>query len=112
MAFNWGQLGTNLSNVVTSITAAGVAPGSASFNSILASIGLSQNPNQTEELQLCASIMVAQSNPLLVSALTQKLATEQGIPPAAATLAMTLLAPGADIPKIVIEIETIIRQGG
>lgn len=112
MAFNWGQLGTNLSNVVTSITAAGVTPGSSSFNSILASIGLSQNPNQTAELQLCASIMVASGNPMLVAALAQKLATEQGIPPAAATLAMQLLTPGIDIGAKVIEIETVIRQGG
>jgi hypothetical protein len=112
MSFNWSQVGTTLSGVVTSLGAAGIAPGSTSFNSILASIGLGQNPNESAELALCSSIMVAQGNPMLVSALTQKLATEQGIPPAAATLAMTLLTPGANIPQIVIEIETIIKNGG
>ena len=112
MAFNWSQIGTNLQNVVTSITAAGVTPGSASFNSILAAIGLSSNPNKSAELALCSSILVAQGNPTLVAALSTKLATEQGIPAAAATLAMTLATPGIDIAAKVIEIETIIRNGG
>ena len=109
---NWSTIGTTLSGVVSAVTAAGVTPGSASFNSILASIGLGQNPNQSAELALCSSIMVASGNPMLVSALTQKLATEQGIPPAAATLAMTLLTPGTNIPQVVLEIETIIKNGG
>src|ERR1700677_4502397 len=110
--FNWSQVGTTLSGVVSSITAAGVAPGTSAFNSILASIGLGQNPNESAELALCSSIMVASGNPMLVSALTQKLATEQGIPPAAATLAMTLITPGTNIAQVVIEIETIIKNGG
>jgi hypothetical protein len=112
MGINWGNVGTTLGGVVTSITAAGVAPGSSAFNSILAAIGLSKNPNESEELALCSSIMVAQGNPMLVSALSTKLATEQGIPAAAATLAMTLATPGTNIAQVVIEIETIIRNGG
>ena len=109
---NWGNVGTTLGGVVNAITAAGVSKGTSGFNSILASIGLSQNPNQSEELAICGQIMIAQGNPVLVSALATKLATEQGIPAAAATLAMTLATPGIDIAAKVIEIETIIRNGG
>jgi hypothetical protein len=109
---NWGNVGTTLGGVVTAIANAGVQPGSSAWHSILASIGLASNPNQSEEMALCSSIMVAQGNPMLVSALSTKLATEQGIPAAAATLAMTLAAPGTNIAQVVIEIETIIRNGG
>ena len=112
MAFNWGSIGSTLAGVSSAIANAGVAVGSTSWHSILASIGLAQNPNQSEELALCSQILVVQSNPPLVAALAQKLATEQGIPPAAATLAMQFMQPGADVSKIALEIETIIRQGG
>lgn len=40
-----------------------------------------------------------------------KLATEQGIPQAAASLALTLTQPGVDIPTRVLQIEQIIKQG-
>ena len=49
---------------------------------------------------------------MLVQALTMKLVTEQGIPQDAASIAMTLLQPGVDIPQTIIEIETLIKQGG
>lgn len=109
---NWTSIGNTIGGVVTAISNAGVTVGSAGYNSILAAIGLSQNPNKSEELALCGSIMVAQGNAMLVSALATKLATEQGIPAAAATLAMTLATPGTNIAQTVIEIETIIRNGG
>jgi hypothetical protein len=48
----------------------------------------------------------------LTEALAMKLATEQGIPPSAAALAMTLGQPGVNTAQVVIEIEQLIKQGG
>jgi hypothetical protein len=78
--------------------------------SILAQIGMASNPNQSEEIAICQQIMIAATgNPALVSAIAVKLATETGIPPAAASLALTLGNAGVDIPTRVMQIEQIIK---
>jgi hypothetical protein len=110
MAINWSAIGTNLSGVASTLSNLGITGTSAS--QILGSIGLSANPNQSAELAICASILMGMANPVLVQALTMKLVTEQGIPQDAAALAMTLLQPGVNIPQTVLEIETLIKQGG
>lgn len=107
---NWSAIGSNLSGVQTTLSNLGITGTSAS--AILGSIGLSANPNQSAELAICGSILMGMANPVMVQALTMKLVTEQGIPQDAAALAMTLLQPGVNIPQTVLEIETLIRQGG
>jgi hypothetical protein len=109
MSFNWTSVGNTLSGITTALTAAGVT--STSIPGIMASIGLAANPNQAEEQALCSQIMIASGDPTLAAALATKLATEAGIPPAAATIAMTLGQPGVDIIGRVAEIEAIITKG-
>lgn len=111
MALNWSSIGSTLSGVATALGAAGLTPGSANFNSIMGSIGLAMNPNQSEELAICQQIIMYSANPMLLTNLVTKLMTEQGLPMAAAQLASTLLTPGTDIPTRVIQIEQIIKQG-
>ena len=110
MSVNWSAIGTSLSGVATTLNSLGISGTSAS--QILGSIGLAANPNQSAELAICGSILMGMANPMLVQALTMKLVTEQGIPASAASLAMTLLTPGTDIPARVLEIEQLIKQGG
>jgi hypothetical protein len=110
VSINWSNIGSQVSGITTALTAAGVS--SSSFGSILGAIGLSQNPNESAELAICQSILLAAANPALVSALAMKLATEQGIPQDAAALAMTLGQPGVNMPQVVLEIEQLIKQGG
>ena len=110
MSFNWANVGSIFGTLTTALSAAGVS--ATNMPNILAQIGAASNPNQSEELSLCSSIMVAAANPALVSALAMKLATEQGIPPAAAAAALQLATPGIDIDAKVLEIESIIRNGG
>lgn len=109
-SINWSAIGTSLSSVATTLNSLGITGANAS--AILGSIGLSANPNQSAELAICSSILMGMANPILVQALTMKLVTEQGIPQDAAALAMTLLQPGVNIPQTVLEIETLIKQGG
>jgi hypothetical protein len=92
MSINWSSIGSSLSGV----------------SSTLSSLGI----NQSAELAICSSILMGMANPVLVQALTMKLVTEQGIPQDAAALAMTLLQPGINIPQTILEIETLIKQGG
>lgn len=110
MSFNWSMVGSTISGLTSALSAAGVS--TASMPSILNAIGMSSNPNQSEELGLCSQMMVAMGNPVLVEALAVKLATERGIPASAASLAMTLTQPGVNIPQVVMEIEQLIKQGG
>jgi hypothetical protein len=110
MSFNWSSLGTTLSNLTTSLTAAGVS--STSMPNILQQIGLASNPNQSAEIALCSQLLQFAGNPGIESELVMKLVTEQGLPASAASLAMTLLTPGTDIPTRVLEIEQLIKQGG
>lgn len=110
MAINWTNVGNALGGITTALSAAGV--NSTSMASILASIGLASNPNASEEQMLCSQIIVASGNPMLAAALGMKLATEAGIPPAAAMLASTLGNPGVDIAARVMQIEAIIKAGG
>ena len=110
MSFNWSSIGSALSGITSALTSAGVS--STTIPSILAQIGLASNPNQSEEMSICSQIMIVAGNNDLVKALAQKLEIESGIPPAAAALAATLGQPGVDIPGRVLQIETIIKNGG
>ena len=110
MAINWTSIGSTLSGVSSTLSSLGITGQTAS--TILGSIGLSSNPNESVELQICQSILMASANPAMQQALTMKLVTEQGIPQDAANLAMTLLNPGTNIAQVVLEIEQLIKQGG
>jgi hypothetical protein len=110
MAINWSAVSSTLGGISSALSSAGV--GATSIPGILSAIGLASNPNQAEELTLCSQIMMAASNPTLASALAMKLATEAGIPPTAASLATSLGQPGVDIPGRILQIETIIKNGG
>ena len=109
MAFNWSSVGSVFSGISTALANAGVS--SASIPGILSSIGLASNPNQSEELLLCSQILMSSANPMLAQALSMKLATEVGLPPAAAALAVSLGQPGVDIATRVLQIEQIIKNG-
>lgn len=110
MAINWTSVGSTLSGLTTALTAAGVS--STSMPSILQSIGLASNPNQSAEMAICSQLLQFTGNPAVENELVMKLVTEQGLPQSAAALAMTLTAPGTDIPSRVLEIEQLIKQGG
>lgn len=110
MSVNWANIGSTLSGITSALTAAGVS--TTTIPNILSSIGLAANPNQSEEVSLCSSILIAAANPTLAGALALKLATEAGIPPAAAALAVTIGQPGVDIAGRVLQIEQIIKNGG
>jgi hypothetical protein len=110
MSVNWSSIGSTLSGLTTALGAVGVS--STSMPSILNAIGLNSNPEESVEIALCGQILTAIGNPQLTEALAMKLATEQGIPPSAAALAMTLGQPGVNTAQTVIEIETLIKQGG
>ena len=110
MSVNWSSIGSTLAGVSSTLSSLGISGTTA--QQILGSIGLSSNPNESAELSVCGSILMANANPMLMQALTMKLVTEQGIPASAASLAMTLLTPGTDIPARVLEIEQLIKQGG
>jgi hypothetical protein len=110
MSFNWSNVGSTLGGLTSALSAAGVS--SSSMPSILNAIGLSTNPNESDELALCSQILQAIGNPQLQDALAMKLATERGIPSSAAALAMTLAQPGVNVPQTVMEIEQLIKQGG
>lgn len=110
MAVNWGNIGSALSGVASTLATLNIS--GASAQQILSSIGLSANPNMNEELSICSQILQATGNVGLQNALAMKLATEQGIPIAAAALASALGAPGTDIAARILQIEQIIKQGG
>ncbi len=110
MSVNWTSIGNTLSGVSTTLSSLGISGSTA--QTILGAIGLSSNPNESAELAVCGSILMAAANPALLQALTTKLVTEQGIPNDAAALAMTLMQPGVNIPQVVLEIEQLIKQGG
>ena len=110
MAFDWAQLGTNLANLTSSLTAAGVTQ--AAMPNILQQIGLASNPNQSAEIAICGQLLQFSNNPAIEQQLVMKLITEQGLPASAAALAMTLIQPGVDIPSRVLQIEQLIKQGG
>lgn len=110
MSLNWSGIGSTLSGLTTALSAAGVS--STSMGSILNAIGLSSNPNESEEIAICGQLLTASGNVQLQEALAMKLATERGIPADAAALAMTLANPGVNAPQVVLEIEQLIKQGG
>jgi hypothetical protein len=110
MGINWSNVGSGLSTVMSTLSNLNISGSTA--QSILGSIGLASNPNESVELQICQSIMLAMAQPTLQQALVMKLVTEQGIPQDAATLAMTSSVPGANIPQIMLEVEQLIKQGG
>ena len=109
MSINWPQVGTTIANITSALTSAGVS--SSDVPSVLNVVGQLMNPSQSAELQICAQLLQFAGNPQIEGQLAIKLATENGIPPAAASLAMTLTQPGTDIPTRVLQIEQIIKQG-
>ena len=110
MSFNWSSLASNIGNLTSALTAAGVSP--ANMSVALGQIGALSNPSQAEEMQLCTQILLASGNPVMVEALTMKLVTEAGIPAAAAAVAMTLTRPGVDVVTTTLQIESLIKSGG
>jgi hypothetical protein len=110
MALNWTNIGNVFGGLTSALTSAGIS-GSA-LSGILQQIGFLSNPSESEELGLCKQILIVSGNPALVGGLAMKLATENGIPPAAASLATTLMTPGVEIPARVMQIEAIIKAGG
>jgi hypothetical protein len=110
MSANWSSIGSSIGSIATGLSSLGITGSTA--QSILGLVGLSTNPNESAELSICQSILMAQANPTIQQALLMKLVTEQGIPQDAAALAMTLAAPGANVPQIVLEVEQLIKQGG
>jgi hypothetical protein len=110
MAINWSNIGTALSSVTTAMTNLGITGTTAS--NLLGAIGLASNPNMSTEIAICGQILMFSSNPAMLEKLEMTLATEQGIPQAAAALALTLANPGVDIPTRILQIEQIIKNGG
>jgi hypothetical protein len=110
MAVNWGNVGNILGNLTKTLSAAGVS--ATNMPDILQQIGLLSNPNEKEELSVCAQILVFAGQPQMVAVLANKLASETGIPAAAAALAIGLVQPGVDVPARVLQIEELIKQGG
>ena len=110
MAFNWSSVGSIFGGLTSALTNAGVSAGS--MGGALTSIFAWSNPDYSQELEICQSILVASNNPGLVAALAQKLATEQGIPASALAVAMTLVQPGVDVTAKVLQIEQLIKSGG
>ena len=107
MSFNWSSIG---SAVQSALTAAGASAGTVTAT--LSALFAAQNPNKTEELSICAQILIASDEPALVAILAPKLAAETGIPVAAAHIALQLSQPGVDVAGKVLQIETIIKNGG
>lgn len=110
MSINWAGIAGNLSSITTALSNLNITGTTA--NSILSAIGLASNPNENEELQICAQILAFANNPAMTATLATKLATEIGIPQSAAAVALTLTQPGIDVAAKVLEIETLIKQGG
>jgi hypothetical protein len=108
--FNWTTFNAGLSGLTTALTNLGIS--SANMPSVFAAIGAASNPNKTEELAICSTILSNATNPAFVSVEATKLATETGEPQAAIALAMTLTQPGVNVAQTVLEIEQIIRNGG
>jgi hypothetical protein len=113
MAVNWTNIGNLLGGVSNALSSAGIV--GTTKNSILSAFGLAINPNESAELALCSQILLYSTNPAfsgLEAQLEMKLAGQQGIPPAAAALALTLSQTGIDVPTRVSQIEQIIKNGG
>jgi hypothetical protein len=110
MSINWANVAGSLNGITTALSNLNITGTTA--NSILSAIGLAANPNENEELQVCAQILMFANNPAMVVTLATKLATEIGIPQSAAAVAMTLAQPGVDVVAKVLQIETLIKQGG
>jgi hypothetical protein len=112
MAINWTTIGNNIAALTSALTAAGVS--STTMPSVLSTIGslFNSNPNEAAELALCAQILQFANQPALISELSVRLATEQGIPADAAALALGLTTPGVDVATRVTQIEQLIRSEG
>jgi NAD-dependent SIR2 family protein deacetylase len=111
MSISLGNFGSAFNSLRNTLTGAGVS--ATSLPGVITSItGLfNTNPNKADEIAVCTALIQFAGNPTMVAAEAMKLATEVGIPPAAAALAQTLTAPGANVPAIVLEIEQIINNG-
>jgi hypothetical protein len=110
MSFDWAAVGNVVGGLTTALTNAGVS--ATNMPNILAQIGMVANPNKSQELAICAQLLQFAANPAIEQQLVMKLVTEQGIPAAAAAVAMTLTQPGVDIVSKVLQIEQLINQGG
>ena len=73
MGFNWSSVGSIFSGITSALTSAGVS--ASTIPNIMAQIGLAANPNQSEEMNICAQIMIVAGNTDLVKALAQKAAS-------------------------------------
>ena len=110
MSVNWSNVGSTLSGLSTALGALGVTP--TNMGAVLSAIGTASNPNKSAEIAICAQLLQFAGQPAVESELAMRLATEQGIPVQAASLALTLTQPGTDIPTRVLQIEQLINQGG
>lgn len=109
MAFNWSSIGSTLKSALSTV---GGTITSGNLGAVISQLDLSANPDKTEEMALCAQIIACSTSPTLVSALEQKLVTEDGLPPSAAVVASQLGQPGVDTVAKALQIEQIINQGG
>ena len=116
--FSGVNLGTLLSGATTIFTNAGVtgATQTTAINQLGGLFSGLVNPNYNAELTLASQIMQFAGNPNVEEELANKLVTEQGLPPAAATIAANIaknvLTPGYNPTPECLEIEQIIRSGG
>ena len=105
------NVGSVFSGMVSGLEAAGVS--ATNIPSVLEGIFSTMNPNESAEMAICVQIMQEYDTPGLVTPLVQKLVTEQGVPEAAAKMALTLpTTPSAQIPGLVMTMEQIIKNGG
>jgi hypothetical protein len=104
------NFGSSLNTLRTTLTNAGV--NATTLPSILSSITgmFSTNPNKAQELQICNLLLTFAANPAMEQHEAEILASEVGLPVAAATLAMTLGQPGTNVVQTVLEIEQLINQ--
>lgn len=106
---NWGSIATSITGISSILTSAGVS--ATALPGVLSGIGGALNPHKADELAICAQLLRFEDQPEIESKLAMQLATQQGIPEAAARMALKLTKPGADIDMIVMNIENIIRRG-
>lgn len=110
----WTNLGTNLSQLQNTLTALGVS--AANMPTALNQIGSLIDPNAAAQQAACATILKAAGNVPLETAALNQLEMSTGLPTAAFNIAVeigkNLATPGYDIVAKVLEIETIIKNGG
>lgn len=108
---NLGNFGSAFNNLKTILGNSGVS--ASAMPGVITSISgmFNTNPNKADEIAICTALIQFAGNPTMVQAEAMKLATEVGIPPAAAALAQSLILPGTNVAQTVLEIEQIINNG-